>query len=78
MNAAIGLHVAPASPLTSMFTTLPVPMLCEKVMFLISPARQLTAVFGAVTVMVGLTMMKFTSLMSVMDELVAEVTRILP
>jgi hypothetical protein len=39
-------------------------MVCENVMLLLAPACQLVTVFGAVTVMVGFTMVKFTSLSS--------------
>ena len=60
----IGLHVPPPSRESSMFTGWPVPMVCENVMFFDTPACQLVAVFGAVTVIMGFTMVKSTSLTS--------------
>ena len=77
VNGAMALHVTPASRLMSMFTVCPTPRVWENVMFLASPARQITAVFGAVTVMVGLPIVKSTSLMSVTSGFAAEVARIL-
>ena len=52
VKVVIRLHVAPLSRLTRILTTLPTPRVCENVMFFLSPTRQLTAVFGAVTVIV--------------------------
>jgi hypothetical protein len=59
--AAIGLHVAPPSWLRSMFTVREVPRLWFQVMVCVLPIAQLTAVFGAVTVIQS-AIVKFTAL----------------
>src|SRR5207245_8138136 len=55
IEAAIGLHVAPPSRLTSMSTVLPAPRLCVHAIVCVEPTPQLRFVFGVVTVMTGLT-----------------------
>src|SRR5207302_2214378 len=54
IDAAIRLHVAPPSRLTSMSTVLPEPRLCVQSIVWAEPTSQFTLVFGVVTVMAGL------------------------
>src|SRR5437899_3207456 len=62
IDAAIGLHVAPPSRLTSMSTVLPAPRLCVHAIVCVEPTPQLTFVFGVVTVMTGLTIVTVVAL----------------
>ena len=61
---ATELHVVPPSRLTSMFTVCDVPRLWFQVIDCVLPVVQVTAVFGAVTVIVPLEIVKLTSLVS--------------
>src|SRR4051812_37508156 len=65
VNVVIALHVDPPSRLRSIFTSCPTPKLWVHVMLCVSPLRQVTAVFGLVTVIDGATIENGTSLISV-------------
>jgi hypothetical protein len=71
-------QVEPLSRLNAMYTGWATPKVCAKVMLLETPARQLTAVFGDETVIVGLTIVKSTSLMSAKFGLAIDEARIRP
>src|SRR5262245_7404946 len=71
-------QVAPALRLSWILTFSSVPRLCDQVMLLLDPIVQLTLVFGAVTVTVGVASVTRPSLESLSDVSVDQLTRTSP